>query len=196
MLRNISGHKCFPLPKDKLGHLSTQQEAQLNDICPCQLVTKVIGFSKWVGRAAEGTGAKSLTPESLTHTEQRGQPDLRTQSGKAAPRQPSCPKFGCWEKDGFMQLVHCILASAEIRQRRPCSSGPSELLAFSRAALPDRNVHVTQCTKQPHNHASVYQLKRFTVSSKNNVCRRTENVLKYSSILILTWGYLVCNLRI
>lgn len=74
MLRNISGHKCFPLPKDKLGHLSTQQEAWLNDICPCQLVTKVIGFSQWFGRAAEGTGAKSLTPESLTHAEQRGQP--------------------------------------------------------------------------------------------------------------------------
>lgn len=151
MLTSISGHKCFPLPKDKLGHLSTQQEAWLNKICPCQLVTKVIGFSKRVGRAAEGTGANSLTPESLTHAEQRGQPDPRTQSGKAAHQQPSCPKSGCWEKDGFMQLFHCMQALAEIRQSRPCSSGPSELLAISRAVLPDQNVLI----KQPHNHASL-----------------------------------------
>jgi len=46
IFRNIHGHKGFPLPEGELGHLSTQQEARLNNIFPRQLVTEVIGFSK------------------------------------------------------------------------------------------------------------------------------------------------------
>lgn len=64
--RNSHGHKGFPLPEGELGHLSTQQEAWLNDVFLCQLVTEVTGFSKWVGRAAERKRANTSTSESLT----------------------------------------------------------------------------------------------------------------------------------
>lgn len=46
MFRNIRGQKGFPLLEGELGPLSTQQEAQLNDVFLCQLVTEVTSFSK------------------------------------------------------------------------------------------------------------------------------------------------------
>lgn len=132
MLRNIHGHKGFPLPEGELGHLSTQQEAWLNDVFPHQLVTEVIGFSKWVGRGAERKGASS--PTSKSHTGRArdvkgGQPAPNTQTGSAAHGQPSCPKLRCWEKD------RCIYAASpwstklqqkSFKKRRPCSNNPGE----------------------------------------------------------------------
>lgn len=53
-----------------LGPLSMQQEARLNDVFLCQLVTEVTSFSKWAVRAAEKTGANSPTSESLTQAVQ------------------------------------------------------------------------------------------------------------------------------
>lgn len=40
------GTKASPCQRVKLGQLSTQQEAWLNDVFLRQLVTEVIGFSK------------------------------------------------------------------------------------------------------------------------------------------------------